>query len=173
MLTTARDAGRLSEGLFMAQPGPSAATGFRSAYRRIADLRGRMSVYRCIPDLAPKGAEGRHMTQGVPIDPQTTLASEGAKATVQSRADVSMRGPSAAVSLGCHLCVLRKGNEGDSPRDWGGVDAMHSYPARRYHHEWDKSVRVSWKRRWRIPPRRHDHTSRKALFSFVEFRVGL
>ena len=36
------------------------------------------------------------MTQGGPIDPQKSLASEGAKATVQSRAVVSMRGPSAA-----------------------------------------------------------------------------
>ncbi len=43
----------------------SAAAGFRSAYRRLTDLRGRMSVQRRIPDLAPKGSEGRFMTQSV------------------------------------------------------------------------------------------------------------
>jgi hypothetical protein len=33
-------------------------------YRRLTDLRGRMSAYRRIPDLAQRGREGRHMTHG-------------------------------------------------------------------------------------------------------------
>ncbi len=37
--------------------------GFRSAHRRIADVRASMSAHRCIPDVAPKGAEGRTLTR--------------------------------------------------------------------------------------------------------------
>ena len=41
----------------------SPVTGFRSAYRRLTDVRGSMSVNRCIPDATPSGAERRSLTQ--------------------------------------------------------------------------------------------------------------
>ncbi len=46
----------------LAQSRRSAPARPRSAYRRIADVRRRMSVHRRITDLAWKGAEGRFMT---------------------------------------------------------------------------------------------------------------
>jgi hypothetical protein len=48
---------------FVARNRRSPATRIRSVYRRIAGVRGSMSANHCIPDLAPKGAEGRFMTQ--------------------------------------------------------------------------------------------------------------
>ena len=47
----------------MAQPRPSAPARPRSAYRRLTDVRGSMSVNRHIPDAKPSGAEGRSLTQ--------------------------------------------------------------------------------------------------------------
>ena len=47
----------------MARSRRSKAKGFRSAHRRIADVRAGRSVHRRIPDLAERRAEGRSLTR--------------------------------------------------------------------------------------------------------------
>ncbi len=69
----------MCECLLFARKRSSAVARTRSAHRRIADARGRMSVHRRIPDVAERGAEGRLMTQlghstysrFLPLDPST------------------------------------------------------------------------------------------------------
>ena len=51
--------------LILARSRRSMAKGFRSAHRRIADVRAGMSVHRRIADLIPSHGEGQLLTQSV------------------------------------------------------------------------------------------------------------
>jgi hypothetical protein len=66
-----------------------AVPAFAQVPAPVADVPVRMSAFRCIPDLAPKGAEGRFMTQIGHSGPVVATARSGLLAPLGDSLDMA------------------------------------------------------------------------------------